>query len=91
MRAIDYFDKGAEVFPDRIAIRDRATQYSYLDAQQASQRIAKAMWAAGLRGEEGPGVEIILDETRRELVPLLTGKGGTLVRDRRRRRLTAPR
>jgi fatty-acyl-CoA synthase len=52
MRAIDYFDKGAEVFPGRIAILDRATQYSYLDAQQASQRIAKAMWAEGLRGEE---------------------------------------
>jgi hypothetical protein len=28
------------------------TQYSYLEAQQASQRIAKAMWAGGLRGEE---------------------------------------
>jgi acyl-CoA synthetase (AMP-forming)/AMP-acid ligase II len=52
MRAIDYFDKGAETFPDRIAILDRATQYSYLEAQRASQRIANAMWAEGLRGEE---------------------------------------
>jgi len=52
MRAIDYFDKGAEAFPGRIAILDRNTQYSYLEAQQASQRIAKAMWARGLRGEE---------------------------------------
>jgi fatty-acyl-CoA synthase len=52
MRAIDYFDKGAEAFPSRIAIVDRNTQYSYLEAQQASQRIAKAMWAGGLRGEE---------------------------------------
>ncbi len=52
MRAIDYFDKGAEAFPGRIAILDRKTQYSYLEAQQASQRIAKAMWAGGLRGEE---------------------------------------
>jgi fatty-acyl-CoA synthase len=52
MRAIDYFDKGAEAFPDRIAILDRNTQYSYLEAQQASQRIAKAMWTGGLRGEE---------------------------------------
>jgi len=52
MRAIDYFDKGAEAFPGRIAILDRTAQYSYLEAQQASQRIAKAMWAGGLRGEE---------------------------------------
>ena len=52
MRAIDYFDKGAEEFPHRIAIIDRTTQYSYLEAQKASWRIAKAMWAAGLRGEE---------------------------------------
>src|SRR6266852_3415243 len=52
MRAIDYFDKGAEAFPSRIAIIDRATKYSYREAQEASRRIAKAMWAAGLRGEE---------------------------------------
>lgn len=52
MRAIDYFDKGAEAFPGRIAILDRTAQYSYLEAQQASQRIAKAMWAGGLRSEK---------------------------------------
>ena len=52
MRAIDYFDKGAEEFPDRIAIVDRTTDYSYREAQEASRGIAKAMWAAGLRGEE---------------------------------------
>jgi len=52
MRAIDYFDKGAEAFPSRIAIIDRGSQYSYQEAQEASQRIAKAMYACGLRGEE---------------------------------------
>src|SRR5438046_8388752 len=52
MRAIDYFDKGAEAFPGRIAIIDRTTEYSYGQAREASRRIAKAMWAAGLRGEE---------------------------------------
>ena len=52
MRAIDYFDKGAEAFPDRTAIIDRSTQYSYREAREASQRIARAMWAAGLSGEE---------------------------------------
>src|SRR5713226_10623300 len=52
MRAIDYFDKGAEAFPDRIAIIDRTTRYSYREAREASERIARAMWACGLRGEE---------------------------------------
>lgn len=52
MRAIDYFDKGAEAFPGRIAIMDSIAQYSYGEAQEASHRIAKAMWSAGLRGEE---------------------------------------
>ncbi len=52
MRAIDYFDKGAEAFPDRIAIIDRVAKYSYRQAQDASNRIARAMWASGLRGEE---------------------------------------
>jgi fatty-acyl-CoA synthase len=52
MRAIDYFDKGAEAFPDRIAIIDRDTRYSYRETQQASRHIARAMWSAGLRGEQ---------------------------------------
>ncbi|HXY24102.1 MAG TPA: AMP-binding protein [Candidatus Acidoferrum sp.] len=52
MRAIDYFDKGAEAFPDRIAINDRATQYTYREALAASHKIARAMWTRGLRGEE---------------------------------------
>jgi fatty-acyl-CoA synthase len=52
MRAIDYFDKGAEASPDRIAIVDRDTRYSYRETQQASHRIARAMWSAGLRGEQ---------------------------------------
>ncbi len=52
MRAIDYFDKGAEAFPERIAIIDRGTRYSYRQAQEASECIARAMWACGLRGEE---------------------------------------
>jgi fatty-acyl-CoA synthase len=52
MRAIDYFDKGAEAFPERIAIIDGATRYSYRQAGEASWKIARAMWAGGLRGEE---------------------------------------
>ena len=52
MRAIDYFDKGAEAFPRRIAIIDRETQYAYRQMQEASHKIARAMWARGLDGEE---------------------------------------
>jgi fatty-acyl-CoA synthase len=52
MRAIDYFDKGAEAFPERIAVIDRGTRYTYREAREASLRIARAMWSAGLRGEE---------------------------------------
>jgi fatty-acyl-CoA synthase len=52
MRAIDYFDKGAEAFPERIAIIDRATKYNYREMRDASWRIARALWAGGVRGEE---------------------------------------
>src|SRR3984885_3902529 len=52
MRAIDYFDKGAEAHPDRIAILDRGAQYSYRNAQASSERISRAMRAAGLRDED---------------------------------------
>jgi fatty-acyl-CoA synthase len=52
MRAIDYFDKGAEAFPDRIAIIDGDQKYSYRQTQAASRRIANAMRADGLRDED---------------------------------------
>ncbi len=52
MRAIDYFDKGAYANPDRTAIIDRDSRYSYRETRMFSQRIARALWAGGLRGEE---------------------------------------
>jgi len=52
MRAIDYFDKGAEANPDRIAIVDGRVRHSYREMQEITQRIARAMWAGGLLGEE---------------------------------------
>jgi non-ribosomal peptide synthetase component E (peptide arylation enzyme) len=52
MRAIDYFDKGAEAFPGRIAVIDRGTRYTYRETQEARHRIARTMWCAGLRGAE---------------------------------------
>src|SRR5262249_37367591 len=52
MRAIDYFDKSADAAPDRPAIVDGDRKYSYRDVREISRGIARAMWAAGSRGEE---------------------------------------
>ena len=61
MRAIDYFDKQAEAVPDRIAIIDGSARYSYANVRNASQQIARAMWAAGLRGEQPVAIYSIND------------------------------
>jgi fatty-acyl-CoA synthase len=61
MRAIDYFDKQAEKVPDRIAIIDGSARYSYLHVRSASLQIARAMWAAGLRGEQPVAIYSIND------------------------------
>ncbi len=52
MRAIDYFDKGADANPDRTAIIDGSARFSYRQTRAITQRIARAMWAGGLRGEQ---------------------------------------
>src|ERR1700721_3806198 len=51
MRAIDYFDKGAQAYADRTAIIDGDSRYSYRELKDASERIAGAMSAAGLQPE----------------------------------------
>ena len=56
MRAIDYFDKGAEAHPQRVAILDGETRISYQDARESTFRIARAMRASGLQGEEAAGI-----------------------------------
>ena len=56
MRAIDYFDKGAEANPNRIAIIDGELRIDYRQAREITLRIARAMRAAGLRGEEAAGI-----------------------------------
>jgi len=56
MRAIDYFDKGAEASPDRTAIIDSDIRVTYREAQSATQRIARAMHAHGLRGQDPAGI-----------------------------------
>ena len=52
MRAVDYFDKGADAYPDRAAIIDGKTRYTYQETRAVTHQIARAMWAAGLSGEE---------------------------------------
>jgi acyl-CoA synthetase (AMP-forming)/AMP-acid ligase II len=52
MRAIDYFDKAAAEYPDRIAIIDRDTEYSYRETRLLTQKIARAMQASGLQRED---------------------------------------
>ena len=51
MRAIDYFDKGAETYADRTAIIDGERRYSYHELKEASEKIAGAMWAGGIEPE----------------------------------------
>jgi fatty-acyl-CoA synthase len=51
MRAIDYFDKGAEAYADRTAIIDGESRYSYRELKAASESIAGAMSAAGIQPE----------------------------------------
>jgi fatty-acyl-CoA synthase len=52
MRAIDYFDKSAELYPGRIAIQDRDARYSYAETRAFTERIARAMQALGAQREE---------------------------------------
>ena len=56
MRAIDYFDKAAETFPNRTAIIDQGKRYSYDELRSHTTRIAQALQAGGLRGEERVGI-----------------------------------
>ncbi|MFZ1050099.1 MAG: AMP-binding protein, partial [Candidatus Sulfotelmatobacter sp.] len=52
MRAIDYFDKSADLYADRIAILDGDARYSYGEARAFSERIARGMWAFGVEREQ---------------------------------------
>lgn len=52
MRAIDYFDKAVESFPDRVALIDSDTRCTYRELRADSERLARAMRAAGLEDEE---------------------------------------
>lgn len=52
MRAIDYFDKSADLYPERVAIRDGDACYSYAETRTFTERIARAMQAHGVEREQ---------------------------------------
>jgi fatty-acyl-CoA synthase len=56
MRAIDYFDKRADANPERTAVVDGNHAFSYRAVQEITHRIARAMWANGLRGEQAAAI-----------------------------------
>ncbi|MCC7121681.1 MAG: AMP-binding protein [Gammaproteobacteria bacterium] len=47
MRPIDYFDRGAEAAPERVAFEGNGVTYCYADARAESEAIARALYAAG--------------------------------------------
>ena len=52
MRAIDYFDKSADLHGDRIAIVDGDARHSYAETRSFSERIARGMLAGGVEREQ---------------------------------------
>ena len=53
MRPIDYFDRGAEAMPERIAFAGNGVEYTYAQARAESQALARGMVAAGFRPGDG--------------------------------------
>jgi fatty-acyl-CoA synthase len=56
MRAIDYFDKGAERSSERIAVVDGDARYSYRETRIITERIARAMQAGRVEGQACAGI-----------------------------------
>jgi fatty-acyl-CoA synthase len=52
MRAIDYFDKSADLYPNRIAILDGDMRHSYGETRVFSERIARGMLGRGVEREQ---------------------------------------
>jgi len=52
VRCIDYFDKGVEIEPERLAIVDAELRYTFAEVQALTFKIASAMKAHGLEHQE---------------------------------------
>jgi hypothetical protein len=56
MRPIDYFDRGAAAFPEKVFVEGNGQQFSFADAKQSTEDIARglirqmirALWYASL-------------------------------------------
>jgi len=51
MRPIDFFDRGAGLYPDRACFHDGQREYSYRSVQEATHRIANGLLAGGIEKE----------------------------------------
>lgn len=51
MRPIDFFDRGASLYPDRACFHDGAQTYSYRSVEEMSHRIATGLVAGGVKKE----------------------------------------
>ena len=49
MRLIDFFDRGAERFPERACLSDGAREWSYAAVRDLTHRIALGLLSGGLR------------------------------------------
>src|SRR3954471_14540195 len=52
MRSIDYFDRGAGIDPDRVAMRDSTRALTFAEAQAMTKQIAVAMFVAGFAQQQ---------------------------------------
>ena len=54
MRLIDYFDRGADLYPDRHCLHDGTQGWTYREVRAQTHRVANGLLAAGLgRGSIG--------------------------------------
>jgi len=54
MRLIDYFDRGADLYPDRHCLHDGTRGWTYRDVRETTHRVARGLLAAGL----APGAKV---------------------------------
>ncbi len=52
MRSIDYFDKGADLYPDRDCIIEGDRKWSFSQVKSLTERIARAMYANGFENQQ---------------------------------------
>lgn len=54
MRAIDFFDRGVSLWPDRLCVKDQSVSRSFREVQERSCQIANVLMAGGV----GPGDKV---------------------------------